>query len=150
MSDSDSGTRLETGYGPATPPGDNLCNDFVQETAASFAALARARGDRVERLDGIVTMTDAAMPLPFWNRAVLEQPVGDVDAAVIRRTVASSSSASVLPFSPTGTARPARQTCWTANGVILARSCARSPIRTAAMRRWAGQGAEPPPDPIRA
>ncbi|HWS45946.1 MAG TPA: GNAT family N-acetyltransferase [Acidimicrobiia bacterium] len=80
MSDSDSGTRLETGYGPATPPGDNLCNDFVQETAASFAALARARGDRVERLDGIVTMTDAAMPLPFWNRAVLEQPVGDVDA----------------------------------------------------------------------
>ena len=38
---------LETGYGPGAPPGDTLANDFVQESAASFAGFARARGDRV-------------------------------------------------------------------------------------------------------
>ena len=32
------GTRLETGYGPTRPRGDNLLNDFVQESAASYAA----------------------------------------------------------------------------------------------------------------
>jgi hypothetical protein len=74
------GEPLESGYGPAASAGDNLCNDFVQETAASFAALADARGDRVRRIAGVVTMTDAALPLPFWNRAVLEQPVTDSEA----------------------------------------------------------------------
>ena len=73
-------TPLESGYGPAAPPGDNLTNDFVQETAASFRALATARGDRERRITGIVAMTDAGLPLPFWNRAVLEQPVDDVGA----------------------------------------------------------------------
>ncbi len=73
---------LETGYGPSAPPGDNLTNDFVQETAASYLALAVARGDRRTRVDGVVTMTDAAIPLPFWNRAVLEQPCDDVGPLV--------------------------------------------------------------------
>jgi hypothetical protein len=68
---------LESGYGPTAPPGDNLCNDFQQESASSFATLARARGDRVERIEGEVTMTDASSPLPFVNRAVLEQPIAD-------------------------------------------------------------------------
>jgi hypothetical protein len=73
---------LETGYGPGTPPGDNLCNDFQQETARSFVELARARGDRFERIEGALTMTDASTPLPFHNRAVLEQPIADVDRTV--------------------------------------------------------------------
>jgi hypothetical protein len=73
---------LETGYGPTSAPGDNLCNDFQQETARSFAELGRARGDRVERIDGELTMTDAGTPLPFHNRAVLEQPMADVERTV--------------------------------------------------------------------
>ena len=73
---------LESGYGPAAPPGDNLCNDFQQESASSFAALARARGDRVERIKGELTMTDASSPLPFINRAVLEQPITDTERTV--------------------------------------------------------------------
>ena len=49
----DDANALEIGLRPgAHPPGDNLCNDFQQETARSFAELARARGDRVERIDG--------------------------------------------------------------------------------------------------
>ena len=63
--------ELETGYGPNVVAGDNICNDFVQDSARSFAAFAKARGDRVARIDGVVTMTDAGSPLPFFNRAIL-------------------------------------------------------------------------------
>ncbi len=75
---------LETGYGPGAPPGDNLCNDFQRETARSFADLASARGDRVTRIHGELTMSDASSPLPFHNRAVLEQPITDLDRTVGR------------------------------------------------------------------
>jgi hypothetical protein len=70
------------------------------------------------------------------------QPEGEVAAVVICWTVASSTSASVLPLPLTGTGRPARQTCWTANGVILVRSCARPPIRTAKVRRRGRAGGQ--------
>jgi hypothetical protein len=73
---------LESGYGPAAPPGDNLTNDFQQESARSFADLGRCRGDRVERIEGVVTMSDASSPLPFVNRATLEQPITDTAAVV--------------------------------------------------------------------
>jgi GNAT superfamily N-acetyltransferase len=73
---------LASGYGPDTPPGDTLWNDFQQETARSFAELGRARGDRVERIAGELTMTDASTPLPFHNRAVLECPIDDVARTV--------------------------------------------------------------------
>jgi hypothetical protein len=76
--------RLETGYGPSSAPGDNLVNDFVQESAESYAAFGRARGDRVERIDGVATMVDAGSPLPFINRVVLEQPVDDATFLVDR------------------------------------------------------------------
>jgi hypothetical protein len=79
MSDDD---PLETGYGPTTLAGDNLTNDFQQETARSYLNLAIARGDRTTRMPDVVTMTDAGMPLPFWNRAVLEQPIAAVDQIV--------------------------------------------------------------------
>jgi GNAT superfamily N-acetyltransferase len=71
---------LDSGYGPAARPGDNLCNDFQLETAQSFAVLGEARGDRVHRIAGELTMADAGSPLPFANRAVLEQPLTDPDA----------------------------------------------------------------------
>ncbi len=70
---------LESGYGPQAPPGDNLCNDFVQESARSFVAFGSARGDRVTRLDSIVTMVDAGSPVPFFNRAILERPIAELD-----------------------------------------------------------------------
>ena len=73
---------LETGWGPAAAPGDSLWNDFQQETARSFAELGRARGDRVERIAAELTMTDASTPLPFHNRAVLEQPIVDTERTV--------------------------------------------------------------------
>ena len=38
---------LESGYGPATPPGDNFCNDYTQGLAEAFSTLARARADSV-------------------------------------------------------------------------------------------------------
>jgi hypothetical protein len=72
-------TPLESGYGPRGAAGDNLCNDFVQESARSFVAFAAARGDRVSRVDGLVTMVDAASRVPFFNRATLEQPIDDVE-----------------------------------------------------------------------
>jgi GNAT superfamily N-acetyltransferase len=72
-------TPLASGYGPGTPVADNLCNDFVQETATSFAALAKARGDRVAEIDGVGTLWDAGSPLPFFNRATLQSPVTDLD-----------------------------------------------------------------------
>jgi hypothetical protein len=81
---SDTETPLESGYGPDAPAGDNLCNDFQQETAQSYGELARARGDRRERHRGVLSLTDSGLPLPFWNRAVLEQPI--VDATEIIAT----------------------------------------------------------------
>lgn len=70
--------ELETGYGPSSPRGDNLLNDFVQDNAASFAAFGAARGDRIGRVERIVTLIDAGSPLPFSNRAILERPIDDI------------------------------------------------------------------------
>jgi hypothetical protein len=89
---------LESGYGPQAPPGDNLCNDFVQASARSFAAFASARGDRIARLDGIVTMADAASPVPFFNRATLERPIDDVDRLVDELRKFYSSPGGDTPF----------------------------------------------------
>jgi GNAT superfamily N-acetyltransferase len=69
--------ELETGYGRSSPGGDNRLNDFVQESAASYAAFGTARGDRTARVESVVTMVDAGSPLPFINRAVLERPIDD-------------------------------------------------------------------------
>src|SRR6478609_8997985 len=68
---------LETGYGPRSPRADHLLNDFVQECAESFRAFGVARGDRVERVEGVASLIDAGSPLPFSNRAVLEAPIDD-------------------------------------------------------------------------
>jgi hypothetical protein len=88
---------LESGYGARTLPGDNLCNDFQQETAHSYAELARARGDRLERIDGELTLTDAALGLPFWNRAVVEQPIVDA-GTVLARCRAFYDGHAAVPF----------------------------------------------------
>lgn len=67
---------LETGYGPATLPGDNLCNDFAQGEAAGFGALGAARGDR--RLDDAefdLMLADSDSPAPFGNVALMRRPL---------------------------------------------------------------------------
>ncbi len=68
---------LNSGYGTGTPPGDNLVNDFQQETAASYLELARARGDRIDVSRADLVMTDSESALPFWNRAMLLEPIVD-------------------------------------------------------------------------
>src|SRR3954462_5165920 len=89
-------SELSTGYGPSQVRGDNLLNDFVQEGAASFAALGRARGDRVARTDERATMIDAGSPLAFSNRAILEQPIGET--GVVEQNI--------RPFYDTGSESP--------------------------------------------
>jgi GNAT superfamily N-acetyltransferase len=71
---------LETGYGEATPPGDNVCNDFVRGLADAYSALARARGHRVLH-DGEfgLCLTDGSSPSLFANMAVLRRPLSDAD-----------------------------------------------------------------------
>lgn len=63
----------ESGYGQATPRGDNLCNDYQQELAEGYAALAGARGDRVQR-DSEMTLGDRSSPSLFLNFAILHEP----------------------------------------------------------------------------
>ena len=89
-------SELQTGYGTASPGGDNLLNDFVQESAASYAAFGAARGDRLGRVDGVVPRVDAGSPLPFINRAVLERPIDDA------RTILDH----IRPFYDAGPAMP--------------------------------------------
>jgi hypothetical protein len=67
--------RLEDGYGPGTPPGDNLVADFARAEADAYGALVASVGGRVEQvLDGTLTLADAAVGSPFGNLALLERP----------------------------------------------------------------------------
>lgn len=67
---------LETGYGTATPRGDNLCNDYQQGLADAYGALATARGDRVLD-DPEVMLCDAGSPSLFCNVAVVRRPLAE-------------------------------------------------------------------------
>jgi GNAT superfamily N-acetyltransferase len=88
---------LENGYGAATRAGDNLLNDFVQESAAAYAGFGVARGDRVERVANVVTLIDASPSLPFTNRAILERPIDD-DRAVLDRIKSFYDDGPATPF----------------------------------------------------
>lgn len=66
---------LETGYGRGTPPGDNLCNDFVQGMANAYGALAEARGDRRQD-DDLAMLADSGTGSLFGNAVVLRRPLG--------------------------------------------------------------------------
>jgi hypothetical protein len=69
---------LETGYGDATPPADNLLNDFVRGAAVAFASLAAARGEAItDDAELGLTMTDGGSPTPFGNAVVLRRPLRD-------------------------------------------------------------------------
>ncbi|MGH9279244.1 MAG: GNAT family N-acetyltransferase [Acidimicrobiales bacterium] len=69
---------LETGYGPGTPPGDNLCNDYAQNLAVAYRSLAQARGDRLEvHNDLSLMLVDRGSPSEFGNIAVARRPLGD-------------------------------------------------------------------------
>ena len=67
-------TDLETGWGPATPAGDNLANDYAQGLAEGYAGLARAGGEAVA-VDDVLALTDGGSPSPFGNIAVVRRPV---------------------------------------------------------------------------
>ncbi len=68
---------LETGYGPATPSGDNILNDFARGEADGFRALAAARGERVyDDADLALALGDGESPSPFANYALLQRPLG--------------------------------------------------------------------------
>ena len=66
--------RLETGYGPGTPPGDNACNDFVRSLVDAYGGLARARGDRVVE-DADLLMSDGGSPSVFGNVVIVRRPL---------------------------------------------------------------------------
>jgi GNAT superfamily N-acetyltransferase len=69
---------LETGYGPATPAGDNICNDFAQGLATGYTELAAARGDRVfEDPQLAIALTDSESPSLFTNSAIARRPLTD-------------------------------------------------------------------------
>ncbi len=69
---------LETGYGPAAPAGDNLCNDYTQGLADAYSSLARSRGDVVvDDVDLGLVLTDGGSPSIFGNVAVLRRPLSD-------------------------------------------------------------------------
>ncbi len=69
---------LESGYGPATPPGDNFCNDYTQGLAEAFSTLARARADTVvDDGDLGLVMADRGSPALFGNVVVLRRPLSD-------------------------------------------------------------------------
>jgi GNAT superfamily N-acetyltransferase len=69
---------LETGYGPETPVGDNLCNDYAQHLAAGYVSLAQARGDRVETHDELaLVLVDRGSPSEFGNVVVARRPLSD-------------------------------------------------------------------------
>jgi hypothetical protein len=91
-------TELEDGYGARTASADNLLNDFVQEGAASFATFAAARGDRCERIDGVGTLVDAASPVPFFNRATLEQPMAAPRSVLDALRTFYAATESAAPF----------------------------------------------------
>jgi GNAT superfamily N-acetyltransferase len=77
--------QLESGYGTATPRGDNFCNDYQQGLAEAYGALAKARGDRVLD-DPELMLCDAASPSLFGNVAVVRRPLSEDEwsAAVAR------------------------------------------------------------------
>lgn len=66
--------ELETGCGPATPAGDNLCNDYSEGLVAGYSALAAGRGQRV-LVDGDVALTDGGSPSMFVNMAIVRRPL---------------------------------------------------------------------------
>lgn len=69
------GDTLEDGYGPGTPPGDNLLGDFARAEAQAYATLVRSTGGRVETaLDGALALADSGAATPFGNLALLERP----------------------------------------------------------------------------
>lgn len=73
---------LETGWLADTPIDDTLLRCFVHNQAEANAAIAHARGGRVDRERGVF-LADAASPVPFLNQAVLTAPVLRPDAPVL-------------------------------------------------------------------
>jgi GNAT superfamily N-acetyltransferase len=98
--------QLESGYGPATPRGDNFCNDYQQGLAQAYASLAMARGDRVLD-DPELMLCDAGSPALFCNVAVVRRPLSEdqwrVAVARMRSFYSRQQGGGFLVFSPWAT-----------------------------------------------
>jgi hypothetical protein len=76
---------METGWEPATPPGDTVLRDYVTTWADWLEDLARSCGGRSQRHDDVV-LCDLGSPSMFLNNALSLQPpeATDVDELVHR------------------------------------------------------------------
>lgn len=73
---------LETGWGAATPLGDNLVHTALANLADGLSHYARALGGREHRT-AAVSLGDLDCPAPLFNDAVLLEPVLDAAAPVL-------------------------------------------------------------------
>ena len=69
---------LETGWLADTPVGDTVLRRFLFNQADANAKIATASGGRHERTDA-VAMADANGPVPYFNQAILLQPLASAD-----------------------------------------------------------------------
>lgn len=103
------GEELETGFGRATPAGDNLLLDYARAEADAFAAIGRARRAR-ESVEGHLGlhMCDLGLPTPFGNTVHLTRPVAPEEAeafsAATTRFFAGRDGGPYMVFSPWPTA----------------------------------------------
>ncbi|HUP71478.1 MAG TPA: hypothetical protein VM282_00380 [Acidimicrobiales bacterium] len=69
---------LETGWLADTPVGDTVLRRFLFNQAAVNEKIATASSGRHDRTDAIA-MADANGPVPYFNQAILLQPLASVD-----------------------------------------------------------------------
>ena len=104
--------ELESGYGPAAPPGDNLTNDFQQETARSFAELATARVFTTDQWSDYLIYRNYPQQRDFidgQHQYYGEKHVADYVATLDgSRTWAGGSSPWRIPATPPARRRSAR------------------------------------------
>ena len=84
---------LETGWLADTPIGDTVLRRFLFNQADANAAFATASGGRHDRTDA-VAMADANGPVPYYNQAILLQPLVSADDARLDHLAAFYAGAS--------------------------------------------------------
>jgi hypothetical protein len=100
------GETLDTGCLAGTPAGDNLLLDYARGEADCFAAIARAGGGRVHRIDDLgVRIADLALPTPFGNVVHLTRPIAAAETAALATALhddfaAAPEGGPFLVFSP--------------------------------------------------
>jgi GNAT superfamily N-acetyltransferase len=101
----DEGDVLDNGRRDSTPAGDNALLDYARGEADAFAAIALARGGRVDTHAALgLRLADSGSPSPFGNTAHLTRPIGDdatpAFAAALREFFGAHTGGPFLVFSP--------------------------------------------------